>query len=45
MREGDELVNVMSTEGDETIIIGTHDGYSVTFKEAVVRDMGRTANL
>ena len=44
LREGDELVNVMSTEGDETIIIGTHDGYSVTFKEAVVRDMGRTAS-
>jgi DNA gyrase subunit A len=44
LREGDELVNVMSTEGDETIIIGTHDGYSVTFKEKAVRDMGRTAS-
>ena len=44
LREGDELVNVMSTEGDETIIIGTHDGYSVTFKEEAVRDMGRTAS-
>ncbi|MEG0372914.1 MAG: DNA gyrase C-terminal beta-propeller domain-containing protein, partial [Enterococcus sp.] len=44
LREGDELVNVMSTEGDETIIIGTHDGYSATFKEQAVRDMGRTAS-
>ena len=44
LREGDELVNVMSTEGNETIIIGTHDGYSVTFKEEAVRDMGRTAS-
>ncbi len=44
LREGDELVNVMATEGDETIIIGTHNGYSVTFKEEAVRDMGRTAS-
>ena len=26
------------------MIIGTHDGYSVTFKEEAVRDMGRTAS-
>ena len=25
------------------MIIGTHNGYSVTFKEELVRDMGRTA--
>ena len=43
LKEGDELVNVLSTKGDDVIIIGTHNGYSVTFKEEVVRDMGRTA--
>lgn len=43
LKEQDELVNVLQTTGDNTIIIGTHTGYSVTFKESVVRDMGRTA--
>ncbi|MFV0558907.1 MAG: DNA gyrase subunit A [Enterococcus sp.] len=43
LKENDELVNVLVTHGDQAIIIGTHDGYSVTFKEEVVRDMGRTA--
>ncbi len=43
LKDGDELVSVLETEGDSTIIIGTHSGYSVTFKEEVVRDMGRTA--
>lgn len=43
LKENDELVNVLQTKGEDTIIIGTHLGYSVTFKEAAVRDMGRTA--
>lgn len=43
LKDGDELVSVLETAGDSTIIIGTHGGYSVTFKEAAVRDMGRTA--
>ncbi|TPE08611.1 DNA gyrase subunit A [Enterococcus sp. PF-2] len=43
LRENDELVNVIETHGEDVVIIGTHDGYSVTFKEALVRDMGRTA--
>lgn len=43
LKENDELVNVQGTTGDDTIIIGTHNGYSVTFKEEAVRDMGRTA--
>lgn len=43
LKENDELVNVLETHGDEIMIIGTHGGYSVTFKEEVVRDMGRTA--
>lgn len=43
LKDGDELVSVLETAGDSKIIIGTHGGYSVTFKEAAVRDMGRTA--
>ena len=44
MREGDTLINVSLTNGDDTIIIGTRNGYSVTFKEEAVRSMGRTAS-
>ena len=43
LKEGDELVNIVETNGENTIIIGTHDGYSVRFEETQVRDMGRTA--
>lgn len=43
LREDDELINVSVTDGSKKIIIGTHLGYSVTFDENDVRDMGRTA--
>lgn len=43
LREGDDLINVLLTDGKQEIIIGTHDGYSVRFKEEVLRDMGRGA--
>lgn len=43
LKEGDELVNVLKTTGEDVMIIGTHNGYSVTFLEEAVRDMGRTA--
>lgn len=43
LREDDELINVCVTDGTKNIIIGTHSGYSVTFSETAVRDMGRTA--
>ncbi|MEY8443689.1 DNA gyrase subunit A [Lactococcus ileimucosae] len=43
LREGDELINVLLTSGEENIIIGTHNGFSVRFEETVVRDMGRSA--
>ena len=43
LKDGDELVSVLETDGESNIIIGTHTGYSVTFAEAAVRDMGRTA--
>ncbi len=43
LHEGDELSNVLLTNGDSTIIIGSKSGYSVTFKEDAVRGMGRSA--
>lgn len=43
MKDGDSLSNVMLTSGDDTIFIGTRQGYSVTFKEQDVRVMGRSA--
>ena len=45
LKEDDELVNVLLTDGQSNIIIGTHNGYSVTFKEEAVRDMGRTRSI
>lgn len=44
LKEDDELVNVVMTNGQQNMIIGTHNGYSVTFAESAVRDMGRTAS-
>ncbi|WP_373719818.1 DNA gyrase subunit A [Weissella soli] len=43
LRDEDELNSVIITNGEENIFIGTHTGYSVSFKEAVVRSMGRSA--
>ena len=41
--EGDELISVIQTGGDENILIATHDGMSVCFNEQDARPMGRTA--
>lgn len=43
LRDGDELSNVLTTDGKQNILIGTHLGYAVTFNEGDVRPMGRTA--
>ncbi|HEL0746375.1 DNA gyrase subunit A [Streptococcus equi] len=43
LKEGDELINVLLTNGQEDIIIGTRSGYSVRFNEATIRGMGRSA--
>ena len=43
LKDGDELINVLLTNGQEDVIIGTKLGYSVRFKEDLVRNMGRTA--
>jgi len=43
LKDEDELDNVFLTDGSKVIVIGTHKGYAVTFKESDVRPMGRTA--
>ena len=41
--EGDELITVLETNGQENILIATHDGQAICFRESDVRPMGRTA--
>ena len=41
--EGDELIAVLPTEGEEKIIISTHNGQAILIPETDVRVMGRTA--
>ena len=41
--EGDELVNVMGTTGEDKILLATHDGLAICFAETDVRAMGRQA--
>ena len=44
LREEDELISVRLTDGKKQVIIGTHDGMLVRFKEEDIRSMGRTAS-
>jgi len=41
--EGDELVDVQLTKGDQDIFLATKQGMAIRFKEDEVRDMGRAA--
>lgn len=41
--EGDELLEVIITDGKQQILIATHDGMAVRFNETDVRPMGRVA--
>ena len=43
LKDEDELINVLLTEEDTDIIIGTKFGYAVRFKQSVVRGMSRIA--
>ncbi len=43
LNEGDVVVDVRLTDGNENILIATHDGKAITFAEDEVRAMGRTA--
>ncbi len=41
--DDDELISVRETDGDQNILIATHDGYAICFNENDARPMGRTA--
>ncbi|MCI8847746.1 MAG: DNA gyrase subunit A [Oscillibacter sp.] len=43
MDEGDQLITVRETDGSQNILIATHDGMAVCFREGEVRPMGRDA--
>ena len=43
LKDEDELINVLLTEKDTDIIIGTKLGYAVRFNQSSVRDMSRSA--
>ncbi len=43
LEEGDQLVNVIRTEGDDNILLATANGMAICFNEQDVRPMGRDA--
>ncbi len=43
LEEGDELIDVMQTDGDALVLIGTRDGMVICFRETDARAMGRAA--
>ncbi|MFB6164780.1 MAG: DNA gyrase subunit A [Haloarculaceae archaeon] len=43
LEEGDELVDVSVTNGDQDLVIATADGMTIRFDESEAREMGRNA--
>lgn len=43
LREGDELIGVMLSTGEDDLLVGTRKGMCIRFNESDVRPMGRTA--
>ena len=43
LEEGDQLINVIRTNGNDNIILATADGMAICFNEQDVRPMGRDA--
>lgn len=43
LHENDELIDVEVISEDQPMIIGTYNGYALSFKSSVVRSMGRSA--
>jgi DNA gyrase subunit A len=43
IRDGDELISVMRTGGNDQIFLATRDGMGIRFNEKDVRTMGRTS--
>ncbi len=44
LREGDSLIGVTWTEGNDHLLLGTHNGMSIRFDENDARVMGRNAS-
>ena len=44
LKEKDELINVIHTDGSQKLILGTRKGMAVKFDEGNVRAMGRSAS-
>ncbi len=43
LAEGDQLINVIRTTGDDNILLATQNGFAICFNEKDVRPMGRDA--
>ena len=43
LNEGDEVVEVLLTSGNDEILIANHNGRAIRFNESTVRNMGRNA--
>ena len=43
LEEGDELISVLKTSGNDNIILASHEGMAICFNENDVRPMGRDA--
>lgn len=43
LKEGDDLIDVRLTNGEEEIMIGSKKGYAIRFREKDVRPIGRSA--
>jgi DNA gyrase subunit A len=43
LRDGDELVRVVATSGDDDVVMVSHNGSGIRFSETDVRPMGRDA--
>ncbi len=41
IEEGDELIDVQLTDGNNDVVLATRDGMSIRFQESDVREMGR----
>jgi len=41
LREGDEVVRVVATSGDEDLMVVTYRGMAIRFQEGEVREVGR----
>ncbi len=44
LQEGDRVIGVAITRGDDEVMLGTAEGQAIRFSEQAVRSMGRTAS-